>query len=228
MDDQVTAKQITPGRLLSQAREKLAMTPTEVARKMNLSKQTIHDLEADAYENIRAMIYIRGYLRRYADLVGLSQETVLASFDALEFDFEQDRRSAQLVSATRFIDDSSLNRKSSRRTLFWGASIILLLAVTMIVLWWLGQTHHQVAAATTAINMSVPNENPKITITPAANTPSQPVAATSAAAATTPKRSSAAKSTTATAASPQPVATSIAAPAAKKTWQPTYHLEPAT
>lgn len=72
-----------PGRLLQQARKDLRLAPEDVAQILHLSAKQIVALEQDDYKNLPGPTYIRGYLRGYAQLLGLSPEKVLESYNTL-------------------------------------------------------------------------------------------------------------------------------------------------
>lgn len=72
-----------PGRLLYQARQDLRLAPEDVAQIMHLSSKQIIALEQDDYKNLPGPTYIRGYLRSYAQLLGLSPDKVLETYNKL-------------------------------------------------------------------------------------------------------------------------------------------------
>ncbi|MCH9769419.1 MAG: helix-turn-helix domain-containing protein [Gammaproteobacteria bacterium] len=138
-----TTGELSPGQLLKLARERMSqpLSIDAVARRMNLSRQILLDIEADNYQRVsNASIYVRGYLRSYAKLLGLSEAKILTAFDALKLDIEPEDRTMLMVNTTRFIADAgSSNHRSSRRLLTWGSLVIALTAVIMVVLWWRSQ-----------------------------------------------------------------------------------------
>lgn len=73
---------VTPGKLLSAAREARGFTMEDIAKRTRLSVQAIHDIEQDEYAQIGVRTFVRGYLCTYARLVGVSEKQVLEAFDA--------------------------------------------------------------------------------------------------------------------------------------------------
>ena len=65
-----------PGVRLAQARDELGLPVKEVARMLNLSPSHITALENDDYESLFGPTYVRGYLRSYAQLLGLPPEEI--------------------------------------------------------------------------------------------------------------------------------------------------------
>lgn len=66
-----------PGKSLGQARADLGLSREDVARQLHLKPQHIVALEDDDYQSLPGATYVRGYLRSYAQLLGLSPEPIL-------------------------------------------------------------------------------------------------------------------------------------------------------
>lgn len=71
-----------PGARLAAAREHAGMTLTEVAERLRLDIGTLQALEAGRFETLGAAVFVRGHLRHYAELVGLSVEEIDAAYAA--------------------------------------------------------------------------------------------------------------------------------------------------
>jgi len=71
-----------PGSDLKAAREARGMSVEDVAIRLHLESRTISALEADRYEQLPAPIFVRGYLRNYARLVGLDEEALVERYGA--------------------------------------------------------------------------------------------------------------------------------------------------
>ena len=84
------AETILPGQMLSEARMAKSLSQAEVAKKLHLKLQVIQDIENNSYQtkSVPSLIYMRGYLRSYARLVGVPETTMLASFDTLNISDE--------------------------------------------------------------------------------------------------------------------------------------------
>lgn len=74
--------QASPGELLRRERNALELSREEVAAALNLRPAVIDGLERDSYEEIPIATYRRGYLRSYANLLGLDENRVLAAYKA--------------------------------------------------------------------------------------------------------------------------------------------------
>ncbi len=80
---QVPAPVSGPGSQLQQARKDLQLAPEDVAQILHLSVKHINALERDDYKNLPGPTYVRGYLRSYAQLLGLAPEKLVESYNAL-------------------------------------------------------------------------------------------------------------------------------------------------
>jgi cytoskeleton protein RodZ len=70
-----------PGQRLKKARELRGMTIEQVAHELNLSPRYVVAMESDSYKSLPEPAFVRGYMRRYAQLVKLSPDDIAAKFD---------------------------------------------------------------------------------------------------------------------------------------------------
>lgn len=70
---------VRPGRLLAEAREQRNQTVADIAQQLKLSPSQIEALESDAYEKLPGPIFVRGFIRNYAKLVGLDGERLVTA-----------------------------------------------------------------------------------------------------------------------------------------------------
>jgi cytoskeleton protein RodZ len=73
----------SPGRRLRRAREARRVEATRIASELRLSPETITAIERDDYEHLPSPVFISGYIRSYARLVGLDPEPLLEQFRRL-------------------------------------------------------------------------------------------------------------------------------------------------
>src|SRR6056297_2432287 len=71
------------GARLKAARQDRNISLDEIARELHLDADTLRALESNRFEVFSAPVFTKGYLRRYAGLVDVSEEEVLAGFDEL-------------------------------------------------------------------------------------------------------------------------------------------------
>jgi len=70
-----------PGALLRQARETAGLSVADMARSVNLQVSVIEALEADDYERLPGLPFVRGYLTNLQRKLGLPEAAVLGVFD---------------------------------------------------------------------------------------------------------------------------------------------------
>ncbi len=75
-----------PGEHLRKIREEANMTVDQMAAALLLNTATIEALEADAYDRLPAPTFVRGYLRGYARVLGLSSGPILDLYDRQGFE----------------------------------------------------------------------------------------------------------------------------------------------
>ena len=71
----------SPGPLLKNEREAQGMSQREAADRLNWMPNYVAVIEDDNYAKLRNPAFARGYVKAYARLVGLSEETLLSAFD---------------------------------------------------------------------------------------------------------------------------------------------------
>ncbi len=72
---------LSPGSRLRQLREQRNVSIKHVADRLFLDTRVIEKLEADDYEHLPPLIFIRGYMRNYAKLFDVKPESILDTFD---------------------------------------------------------------------------------------------------------------------------------------------------
>lgn len=71
-----------PGQTLSAARRKRGLELAAAAEAIGVPQEVLAALEADEWDRLDAPVYVRGYLRKYARLLELDEESVLAAYEA--------------------------------------------------------------------------------------------------------------------------------------------------
>jgi cytoskeleton protein RodZ len=73
----------TPGELLREERERRGLSVQQMADELHLDVKVINALESNDFQLLGVPVYARGYLRKYASLLGLSPELVIERYQAL-------------------------------------------------------------------------------------------------------------------------------------------------
>jgi len=124
----------TPGALLQQARESRGFTIEHISSQLRLSRKVIKSLEDDNYDELPAPIFVRGYIRSYAALVGLEANKISESYSQL----------IQGAEASISLDAAhlgSLNRNSGSDKRSWLLPVVsVVLVVCLGIIIWYSQS----------------------------------------------------------------------------------------
>ena len=74
----------SPGVLLRQERSRQDLKKMEVAEQLHITKHYVTALESDSYEKLPATIFARGYLKKYAELLGLDADQIVNLYNEIE------------------------------------------------------------------------------------------------------------------------------------------------
>ncbi|MGY3877305.1 cytoskeleton protein RodZ [Aeromonas enteropelogenes] len=173
-DFQDDSQAVGPGQLLRNAREQLGWTREQVASRIHLRLTLIAAIESDTYDKHTSHTFIRGYLRTYAKLVGIPEETILAAYDKLG------------LTPPDNIDMQSFSRRSRQqandsrlKVVTW---LVILVLIGLSVAWWWQSTARRSAgdealaatemsaSTTVAATDSVPGTESLAPVTDAADT----------------------------------------------------------
>lgn len=160
-DFQDDSQAVGPGQLLRNAREQLGWTREQVASRIHLRLTLIAAIEADTYDKHTSHTFIRGYLRAYAKLVGIPEETILAAYEKLG------------LTPPDNIDMQSFSRRSRQqandsllKVVTW---LVILVLIGLSVAWWWQSTARRSAGddALAATEMSATVNTPEANVAPA-------------------------------------------------------------
>lgn len=79
-----------PGPRLRAAREALGLNLKDIAKRMRLQEHIIHQIEQDMYDENTALVFVKGYLRSYAVLVGLNADQIIQDFTSMGLSEDRD------------------------------------------------------------------------------------------------------------------------------------------
>jgi len=117
----------SPGALLQAQRETLQLSLQQVSEKLNLTMHYVRSLESDSFDKLPADIFVRGYIRNYASLLGLDPVHVLQVYA----DFTVKKQARKEEAIKRY----TRRRRDKNRpwVLFSGIAFV----VVAVALWWL-------------------------------------------------------------------------------------------
>lgn len=152
-----------PGSRLRIAREAARLSLAEVAKHLHLTSQLIHDIEQDDYSRAPSFVFVRGYLRAYANLVLLPADDIVAGFNHLGLEEAPSNRPRRSFTH---------HRNQADHWLRWFGMILLLGMLSITAIWW---SHYKTAKPTIAmpkISTSSPTVSAPTAKTPTAAAPS--------------------------------------------------------
>jgi cytoskeleton protein RodZ len=140
-DVPASAPRAGPGALLRSARLDLKLAPEDVAQILHLSPRQIVALEADDYAHLPGPTYVRGYLRGYAQLLGLAPETVVDAYNRIPAATPQ-------VDLTKLSPEPQIS--SDHHMIRIATYGVIAVVFGLAVVWWLGRddTHRAPATGT--------------------------------------------------------------------------------
>lgn len=118
-----------PGRLLRTARESAGIGLRDVAAQMHLDERTISALENDAFGQLPAPTFVRGYLRGYARLLGVPLGPVMEAYDREGF------RPPDLVADIAEKPQANSSDFPVRVTTY----VVVVVLAALVVAWWHNQ-----------------------------------------------------------------------------------------
>lgn len=126
-DDTNNYSEENPGYKLGRIREKRGFTKEYVAGKLHLRVKVIELLEADDYQQMPEPVFIMGYLRAYAKLLGVSPEPYINTFNN-QYALEKKPEKALWQS----------RRESNKGELIvrWVTGMVAVAAIIAISFWW--------------------------------------------------------------------------------------------
>lgn len=203
-----------PGQRLKKAREVRGLTVEQVAKELHLSVRFVGFMEADSYKDLPEPAFVRGYMRRYAQLVKLSPDDIASKFDqCYAADAETPAVDERPYNPVQLLGIITRPRLKFRRLFKWASWALSVVLVVGIV--WGG-----FRASQPVIPVAEPGPVPASTVIAPENPAVVTAAPASAGNATTAPAGSAATATAATATgmnllpSPSSSASVVATPAA--------------
>ncbi len=124
-----------PGERLRAARTAAGLTLQAVADDLHLGIDVLEALERDDYAQIPGRVFVRGYLRKYARLVDLPVDQLLATFDAQVSAEQAGTPAMHTVVSARQIRSQARSSHSAVRAVTW---VVVLGLAALLLTWWQG------------------------------------------------------------------------------------------
>lgn len=111
---------LTPGKALRAQRIASAVSEDYIRDQLGLTRRLFDALENDDYRRLPAPVFVKGYLRRYAQLVGLRPAAVLANYQ-------------QFLEASGLVEKPVVDVAGNRPVIaMLGSALALLLATSLV------------------------------------------------------------------------------------------------
>ncbi len=152
-ESEITELPSSAGARLRREREGRGMSPQQAAEALNLDPVILGQLETNDFGTLGAPVFVKGHLRRYAALLGLGEDEVLALYE----------RSKQQLGEPSLVPKSRLEMAPVRGKLRWpwvvGGAVSFLVASALIGylsengLPWVAQQGEEDAGVTQEVNV---------------------------------------------------------------------------
>ena len=120
---------LTPGEILNRAREQQGLSLEDVSERLKLRPSLIRDIECNRFNQPNLMkTFIKGYIKSYASLLKVDEQTVLHAFDVLMKETEVNQQ--EIIQK-----QENEKRRIVRVNFLWsvGVVVLVLLAVFLLV-----------------------------------------------------------------------------------------------
>ncbi|MDP3562373.1 MAG: helix-turn-helix transcriptional regulator [Legionellaceae bacterium] len=116
-----------PGAQLAAQRALMDYTPEYVASKLHLRVRIIELLEADDYQNMPEPVFIKGYIRAYAKLLGIPSEPLLDTFNRL---YSGERKLEKALWQSR------RETNKAEHVVRWLTTVFAVAVLVAVAMWW--------------------------------------------------------------------------------------------
>ncbi|PVY78001.1 cytoskeleton protein RodZ [Tamilnaduibacter salinus] len=120
------------GRRLREARETAGYSVTEVAEQQNLRPAIIETIEAGEYDQIDSELFLKGYVRSYAGLLGLDADAVI---QVLDEELEPLREEAEQARRNDPLEEIERRKRQKQRIARWTAGLVLAVLAGWFLYW---------------------------------------------------------------------------------------------
>ena len=125
-----TPERLGPGGRLRAAREKTGLSKEKIAHQLHLRLSVIEAIEQDDYDNFEDLVFIRGYLRAYANVINYQADEIIKAFNNIN--------SISPVKASVSLEHKvKVTKQRIKGHYFrWFSYLVILGLILFFVLWW--------------------------------------------------------------------------------------------
>lgn len=117
-----------PGAYLANIREQRGYSQDFVASRLHLRTQVIDHLEADDYSSLPESVFVKGYIRAYANLLEIDSEPLLNSF--------KQQQQADEKKPEKALWQSRREPNKSLRLIQWLTLLFAFIVLVSLGIWW--------------------------------------------------------------------------------------------
>ena len=119
--------EISCGELLARTRQEKDLNTEEIAKELRINVSIIEMMEGNEFQSIGAPVFVKGYLRQYANILGLSADSILEEYNQLN----PDKNSLPIVN--KAVEKISKYVLTPKLILVGVSFFLILLIISMIV-----------------------------------------------------------------------------------------------
>jgi cytoskeleton protein RodZ len=159
LDEIKIAEPSNPGAQLIVARQQKGFSQEYVASKLHLRVRVIQLLEADDYNRLPQPVFIKGYLRAYAKLVGIDYIPLLEKFNSIYV--------SEIKQEKALWQQSKRDSNHAERAVRWFTALFAIGVLAAVTIWW--QQNKEAEQISTAKEdrqeVAINQKNPEVRLT---------------------------------------------------------------
>jgi len=155
-DSSSAAPKPSVGRMLREARGRLGLSIADVAGQTKFAQRQIEALEADDFQRLPEMPFVRGFVRSYAKILHLDAQTLLAALPQTE------TISTRLEPVSVEVPFPVAHSAQRQNVILLGAALLLAVLVVAFAVWQFTTPKTPVATARIKAPAVLPVETPEI------------------------------------------------------------------
>lgn len=120
---------LSPGEILCRARKEKGLAAEEIMMHLGITHRTFNALEHDEYDLLPSPLYVKGYIKRYCSILGISDAEALSSFDIRVNELGLANKKEPVVR----LQDQVGGRAYGRRVKGWKFIIPIVVAIVLVI-----------------------------------------------------------------------------------------------
>lgn len=118
---------VSPGKYLLTEREKAGLNRARVGQALGLTETAVKNLETNGFELFPGSVYVRGYLKNYAKLLGTEEDELIAIYDRYCADHQLDNGRS-----TADLSSMPASKGNTWKIVIWAGSLLILGIIAFI------------------------------------------------------------------------------------------------